>query len=254
MISAIDVNCDLGEGGNAEGLELLKGISSCISSGNVACGFHAGSPRIMRSTIQLLLESKLSVGAHPSFFDPDNFGRKEFHLEEQVIYDQVLYQIGAASGMVQALGGNLSYVKPHGALYNMAARDIRIADAVVNAVVDYNKSLILYGLAGSILIQRAEANGVACVSEVFGDRLYLDDGSLARRDIPGAVIENIDVFTEQIKQIVKNGCVISKSGKQLLLRAESICLHGDNKNVLVFARQLKKILDSLGVIIRPYKK
>ncbi|MGF2616645.1 LamB/YcsF family protein [Rossellomorea vietnamensis] len=238
----IDLNCDLGESfgsyskGNDE--EILKRITSA----NIACGFHAGDPEIMLRTVQLALKNGVKIGAHPGYPDLQGFGRRHMDIPSEEIYSLVLYQIGALEAIVRAQGGSLSHVKPHGALYNRAAKDVEIARSITKAVHDFNPFLTLFGLANSYLITAGEEFGLHTASEVFADRTYQNDGTLTPRHQEGAVIHNDTKALSQVVKMVKEHKVISTDGMEIEIKPDTICLHGDNENALLFA---DKILSAL---------
>lgn len=233
----IDLNCDMGEGiGNDEA------IMPFITSANIACGFHAGSSDMIRKTIDLALQHNVYIGAHPSFRDKENFGRKEMYLPPEKLYAIVLEQLIKIDLIAKEKGATLHHVKPHGALYNMAAREIEMARIITQAVKDFNDELILYGLSNSFLITEAKALGLKTLSEVFADRTYDDGGKLTPRSKANALIENEEQSIQQVLQMVKKGIVISTSGKNISIIAETICIHGDGKYAVRFAEKIYEAL------------
>ena len=245
MTLHVDLNADLGEGA-ADDAALL----ALVSSANIACGWHAGDARLMLSTVSAALERGVAIGAHPSYPDRDNFGRSEMQLSPDEVRADMLYQIGALDALVRAAGGRLHHVKPHGALYNQAARDATLADAIASAVLDVNPSLALYGLAGSELLRAAERAGLRAVSEVFADRGYRADGSLVPRSQPGAFVEQVDEAVARTLRMVREGVVVAVTGEIVPLRADTVCLHGDGPHALAFARAIQAGLAQAGVQIR----
>lgn len=243
----IDLNCDLGESFGAWTMGNDEAVLDYVSSANIACGYHAGDPRTMRRTVASALARGVAVGAHPGFPDLAGFGRRPMSLSHDEIYETVLYQIGALAGFARAAGGQLRFVKPHGALYNMAARDRALAAAIVAAVADFDASLAFYGLAGSELVRAAEAAGLVAVSEVFADRGYLDDGSLAPRGQSGAMIEDHEQSVAQVLSMVLDGKVRALSGREVPVRADTLCIHGDKPDALALARRLREALATAGV-------
>jgi UPF0271 protein len=221
-----------------------------VSSANIACGFHAGDPRTMHRTVRMALDRGVAVGAHPGLPDLQGFGRRNMALSRTEAYDCVIYQIGALSGFAQALGGRLTFVKAHGALYNMAAKDPVLAEAIASAVADYDRNLAFYGLAGSELIGAAKAAGLRAISEVFGDRSYQDDGSLTPRSQPGAMIEDVEVSVAQVRRMVLEGKVRSVTGKDVAVQADTLCIHGDQPGALAFVRRIREELAGAGVEVR----
>lgn len=235
----IDLNADLGEGcGNDSALMPL------ITSANIACGFHAGDALTMRESVQLALAYGVAIGAHPSFPDRENFGRTAMQLPPETVYVQTLYQTGALAAIVHAEGGVMRHVKPHGMLYNQAACDPLLADALARAVKSLDPTLILVGLAGSELIRAGERHGLATREEVFADRGYLADGSLVPRSEPGALIEDDDEAVSRTLEMVQNGRVKSRDGVWTPVNAQTVCLHGDGAHALAFARRLREAFDA----------
>ncbi|WP_312984259.1 5-oxoprolinase subunit PxpA [Atlantibacter sp.] len=230
----IDLNADLGEGcGNDSALMPL------ISSANIACGFHAGDARTMQESVRLALAHGVAIGAHPSFPDRENFGRTAMQLPPETVYAQMLYQIGALAAIVRAEGGGLTHVKPHGMLYNQAAKQPPLAEAIARAVKSLDPGLMLVGLAGSELIRAGERYGLATREEVFADRGYLADGSLVPRSEPGALIEDDDEAVSRTLEMVLNSRVQSRDGVWATVNAQTVCLHGDGAHALAFARRLR---------------
>ena len=209
-----------------------------ITAANIACGFHAGDPGVIRKTVKLALENEVAVGAHPGFPDLQGFGRRRMNLSAQEIFDVVLYQVSAIKGICESLGGKLRHVKPHGALYNQAAADKSLARSIAEAVKSLDKNLILYGLSGSFLISEAENIGLAAKSEVFADRTYQADGSLTPRSQPNALIHDAEKAVSQILQMIKDQTVTATNGDTVPIRAETICIHGDGENAVEFAREI----------------
>ncbi|HEY0957089.1 MAG TPA: 5-oxoprolinase subunit PxpA [Roseateles sp.] len=238
----VDLNADLGEGA-PDDAELL----ALVSAANIACGWHAGDARLMQATVAAALARGVAVGAHPSYPDRDNFGRREMQLSPADLRADLIYQIGALDALVRAQGGRLHHVKPHGALYNQAARDPALADAVAAAVLDVNPGLAVYGLAGSELLRAAERAGLRAVSEVFADRGYRADGSLVPRGQPGAFIADVDEAVARTLRMVREGVVVAVGGETVPLLAQTICLHGDGPHALAFARALHAALIDAGV-------
>jgi UPF0271 protein len=231
-----DLNCDMGEGiGNDE---LLM---PHITSANIACGYHAGDEQTMQQTIRLAKKHRVNIGAHPSFFDRDNFGRTEIKKSPDEIYKLVIEQIKIIRKIAVDNNVPLHHVKAHGALYNTAAKDKKLAKAIADAVNDIDDNLILYGLSNSFLISEAKAIGLKTKSEVFADRTYRDDGSLTPRTQPNALIENVDEVMQQVSMMLQ-GKVKTVSGKEIPIVAETICIHGDGKHAVEFAKAIYKTL------------
>lgn len=240
----VDLNADLGEE-FASDAALLQ----LVSSANIACGFHAGDADTMLACVREALRLGVAVGAHPSFADRQNFGRTFMQLPPETVYAQVLYQIGALAAIVQAQGGRLRHVKPHGMLYNQAAGDPMLADAVAKAVHDFDASLLLVGLAGSALIKAGERYGLATRQEVFADRGYQPDGRLVPRGEPGALIHDEEAALGQTLEMVLQGRVKSVNGAFAPVQAQTVCLHGDGEHALQFAQRLRAAFIERGIMI-----
>jgi len=235
--ASIDINCDMGEGiGNDEA------IMPFISSANIACGYHAGDEETMRQTIESAIKYNVAIGAHPSFFDKENFGRTEMNLPADEIYDLVILQLRTIHKIVKEKNAALHHVKPHGALYNMSARSPQIAKAVAQAVKDFDGGLVLFGLSGSHSIKEAEVINLRTANEVFADRTYQDDGNLTPRSQSNALIEDVSKSVQQTLQMIKEKTVTSVSGKTIPIIADTICLHGDGKYAVEFAKAIHQSL------------
>lgn len=218
-----------------------------VSSINIACGFHAGDPTIIAETIKTAIKKGVSVGAHPSYPDLQGFGRREMALSPEEVFDVVLYQIAAVKGICEAYGIKLHHVKPHGALYNRAAKDPALAKAIVKAVKTLDKNLVFYGLAGSHLISEAEKIGLKTASEVFADRTYQPDGTLTPRTEPGALIENAERAVAQVLEMVKDQTVTAVGGEKISIKADTVCIHGDTPQAPEFARTIRERLIKNGI-------
>lgn len=218
-----------------------------VSSINIACGFHAGDPTVIAETIKTALKKGVSVGAHPSYPDLQGFGRREMALSPEEVFDIVLYQIAAVKGICEAYGIKLHHVKPHGALYNRAAKDPALAKAIVKAVKTLDKNLVFYGLAGSHLISEAEKIGLKTASEVFADRTYQPDGTLTPRTEPGALIENAERAVAQVLEMVKDQTVTAVGGEKIPIKADTVCIHGDTPQAPEFARTIRERLIKNGI-------
>lgn len=242
----VDLNADLGEGAPDDAA--LLGL---VSSANIACGWHAGDARLMQATVAAALARGVAIGAHPSYPDREHFGRRELQPPPAAVRADLIYQIGALDALVRAEGGRLHHVKPHGALYNQAARDPALADAIAAAVLDVNPGLALYGLAGSELVRAAERAGLRAVAEVFADRGYRADGSLVPRSEPGALVHDVDEAVARTLRMVREGVVQAVGGETVPLQADTVCLHGDGPQALVFARAIQAALRAAGVDVRP---
>lgn len=241
-----DLNCDMGEGMGND-----AAIMPFITSANIACGYHAGDQTAMRETVLLAKKYAVAIGAHPSFSDRENFGRTELkNVRPQQVYELVADQLKILQKIVVENNAKLHHVKPHGALYNMAAKDAALSAAIAHALFDFDKSLVFFGLSGSFLISEAKAMGIKTASEVFADRTYQDDGRLTPRTQPNALIEDEDKAMKQVLQIIKTGQVITNSGKQVAIAAETICLHGDGKNAAAFAKAIRNRLIAEHIEVR----
>lgn len=243
----IDLNCDMGESFGAYRLGNDLAIMRYVSSANIACGFHAGDAHVMRATVAAAAANNVAIGAHPSLPDLQGFGRRAMAISANEVYDIVLYQIGALAAFARAQGASLRHVKAHGALYNMAAKDSALAQAIGQATFDFDRNLVLYGLAGSELIRAAQKIGLPCANEVFADRTYQDDGSLTPRSQPNAIIDDIGVAVAQVLQMVRQGTVRSVSGNIVAVQADTLCIHGDQANALVFAQRIRTELQQANV-------
>jgi UPF0271 protein len=245
----IDINCDMGEGFGAWAMGNDIALLDQVSSANIACGFHAGDPQTMHRVVAAALQRGVRVGAHPGLPDLQGFGRRVMQVSPAEVHAMVVYQVGALWAFAKAAGGTLSHVKAHGALYNMAAKDRALADAIARAVHEVDPQLVLFGLAGSQMIRAAEALGLPVAAEVFADRSYQDDGSLTPRGQPGALIEDADAAAAQVLQMVQHGTVRAASGKTVALRADTLCIHGDQPGALAFAQRIRGALDAVGVCV-----
>lgn len=231
-----------------EGMRYDADIMPHIHSANIACGFHAGSGDLMRQTIDLAMQHGVRIGAHPSFRDKEHFGRREMHLPSDKLYALVIEQLIRIDLIARERGALLYHVKPHGALYNMGARDRSIAHTIAQAVKDFNEDLVFYGLSGSHLISEAQALGLRTASEVFADRTYQDDGSLTPRNRPFALIEDDEQCIRQVMQMVREGTVTTLSGTVVPISAETLCLHGDGTHAVAFARKISLALQSIPLV------
>jgi 5-oxoprolinase (ATP-hydrolysing) subunit A len=236
-MQSIDLNCDMGESTSLWPYSVEKDFQLLrfISSMNLACGYHAGDAHTMHELIDAALEHNVAIGAHPGFLDRENFGRTNMALSPVKIYDIVLYQLGALDAFLKVRQTKLHHVKPHGALYNMAAADKIIADAICKAVKDFDSNLLLYGLSDSELINAATDIGLKTCNEVFADRTYQHNGMLTSRHEPNALIENTAQSLKQVIQMVIEGKVTATSGVDIKIKSETICIHGDGKHAVNFA-------------------
>ena len=243
----VDLNCDLGESFGAYTLGHDELVMPHVTSANIACGFHAGDPSVMRDTVGLAVEHGVAIGAHPGFPDLVGFGRRELQATPQEVEDLVAYQIGALAGLVAAEGARLRHVKPHGALYNMAARDQGLADAIARATLAVDGCLVLVGLSGSSLLEAGRSLGLAVASEVFADRTYDANGALVPRLHHGAVLTDPAEVVARALRMVRKGAVAATTGERVDLRADTICVHGDTSDAANLAGRLRTALEAAGV-------
>ncbi len=235
----MDINCDLGEGiGNDE--QIMPYIGSC----NIACGVHAGNRNLMKKTVQLAIKNDVKIGAHPSFNDRENFGRKEMFIPKNILKSQIINQIASLNEIVKDQGMKLQHVKPHGALYNMAAKNTEVAMAVIESIQFFNEDFILYVPYGSLIAYKAEKFNIPFYNEVFADRNYNDDLTLVSRNHADAVIEDANIIRDRITQLIKDKTIISITGKIKTMIADTVCVHGDNPNVEQIVKDLKEIVTS----------
>jgi UPF0271 protein len=246
----IDLNCDMGESFGAWRMGSDVELMNYVSSVNVACGFHAGDAGVIRNTVEAAIEKNVSIGAHPSFPDLQGFGRREMKMPAREIFDLVLYQVSAVKGICEAFGARLHHVKPHGALYNQAAKDAEIARAIAEAVRAIDENLFFYGLSGSFLISEAEKIDLKTASEVFADRTYQPDGNLTPRAEPNALIHDAKKSLAQVLQMIRAQTVTAIGGEIVAIKAETVCLHGDGANALEFARTINSELARNGISIK----
>lgn len=248
---SVDLNCDLGESFGRYKLGLDEEVIRYVSSANVACGFHASDPSVMAATVALAKNAGAAVGAHPGFPDLQGFGRRNMSLSGQELHDVVLYQVAALAGFCRAAGVTMQHVKPHGAMYNMAVKDLAMAQAICRAVADFNASLIILAPGGSFLEAAALEYGLRFACEVFADRGYQADGTLVPRSQPGALIEDEDEAIARVLRMVKEGVVRSVDGSDIAVRADSVCVHGDGAKALAFVKKIRAALLAAGVEISP---
>jgi UPF0271 protein len=246
----IDINCDMGESYGAGRIGNDEELMPLVSSANIACGFHGGDPLTMHHAVLLAQKNGVAVGAHPSYPDLQGFGRRNMQLSSQEVYDIVLYQIGALEAYTRAGGGKLQHVKPHGALYNQAAKDEELASAIANALYYFDKTLILYGPPASGLEKAALRLGIQFCAEAFADRTYQPDGSLTPRNLPNALIRDTVLCLQQVCQIVEKGTVTASDGSVIPMKAGTICIHGDGLHAVEFARAIRQSLTEKGIRIQ----
>ena len=250
----IDLNCDVGEGYGrwtvGDDAELLR----LVTSANIACGFHAGDPVVMRATVEFARRVGVAAGAHPGYPDLQGFGRRTLDLSQAEVEDMVLYQIGALYALTGAAGVELVHVKPHGALYNRAAKDAALAHAIARAVASFSVDLILVGLSGSMLVAAGREHGLAVAQEAFADRAYEPDGSLRSRKLSGAVLDDPQAIVDQAVGIARDRRVRTEEGASIVVEADTICLHGDTPGAARLARALREGLAAAGVSIQPMRE
>jgi UPF0271 protein len=250
MTLSIDLNCDMGESFGAWKMGHDEAVLPFVTSANIACGFHAGDPATMRKTVSAAIEHKVSLGAHPGLPDLLGFGRRNMDVTPQNVYDMVVVQVGALAGVAASQGVRLNHVKAHGSLYNMAAKNKELARAMAQAVHDVDRDLIFFGLASSALVVAAEEVGVRVAQEVFADRTYQSDGSLTPRTRPEAMIVDSQISIKQVLRMVREGKVRSVQGGDINVRADTLCIHGDQPGAVMFARAIRAALQAEGIEVR----
>src|SRR6058998_323831 len=246
MRLSIDLNADLGEGAGHD-----EELFELISSANIATGFHAGDSDTMHTAVSTAKKHGVAVGAHPSFFDRENFGRKELKVSNQEVFDAVVYQLGVFQAIASAVGVQPSHVKPHGALYNMAVRDDKLADAIVRAIQSVDPKLILFAPDNTELARAGEAHGLQVAREIFADRNYLNDGWLVPRTRSDALLHDPKEAAQRVLRMLREGKVRSVEGRDVEVCGETICVHGDTPGAVEFARELRSRLEHEGVRISP---
>ncbi len=247
----VDLNCDLGESFGAFTIGADAELMSTISSANVACGFHAGDPAVMRRTVRMAREAGVAVGAHPGLPDLVGFGRRDMRVTPHEVEDMVLYQVGALRAIASAEGVTLRHVKAHGALYNMAARDRGLAEAIARAVRAVDPALILFGLAGSEMLRAASAAGLPTAAEGFADRTYEPDGSLTPRAQAHALLQDQGSVVRRAVRMASQDSVVTTDGSEVVMRVDTICIHGDTPGAPELARAVRAGLERAGIAIAP---
>jgi UPF0271 protein len=247
----IDLNSDLGEAFGAWTLGDDAALMPVITSANVACGFHAGDPGVMRRTVALARSHAVAVGAHPGFPDLAGFGRRELRCSPQEVEDLVVYQVGALAAIASTQGVRLQHVKAHGALYNMACVDEGLASAIARATAAVDRSLILFGLPGSALLRAGRHEGLRVASEVFADRAYHANGTLVSRARAGSVIDDPHLVVSRAVRMAKDRTVISVEGAVVPVEADTLCIHGDTPGAAALARAIREALEEHGVVVTP---
>lgn len=252
MAVTIDMNSDLGENTPERAVSDDERMLQLVSSANVSCGFHAGSPEGIRETLAAAVAGSVVIGAHPSYHDYEGFGRHPMEVDSSTLQAQVEYQLGAVVGLATAVGGRVAYVKPHGALYNTIAHDERQARAVVAAVRAVDPSLVLLGLAGSVVLDVAARAGLTVASEAFADRAYLPDGQLVSRTQDGAVLHDPAAVAERMLRLTHTGTISAIDGTPIRIDAQSICVHGDSAGAVAMAAEVRRVLEASGLQIAPF--
>lgn len=250
----VDLNSDLGESFGRYTIGSDDRIIPLITSANIACGFHASDPVVMMKTVNMVKKAGTGAGAHPGYPDLMGFGRRNMNVSHEEAKAYTLYQISALGGMCKAAGVKLSHVKPHGAMYNMAGKDYELSKAICKAIKEYDPSLIVMGLAGSQMVKAARDMGLKTAEEVFADRAYEEDGSLVARSKPGAMIEDEDEAIARVIRMVKEGKVQAITGKDIDIKADSVCVHGDGEKALLFVEKIRKALTDEGIEICPLEE
>jgi UPF0271 protein len=249
MTQQIDLNCDMGESFGAWKMGQDEQILPYVSSANIACGYHAGDASVMRHTVAQALKHGVKLGAHPGLPDLVGFGRRNMAISPENAYDITVVQVGALAAVAASQGARLHHVKAHGALYNMAAKDVALAKAISQAVYDVDPSLITFVLAGSCMVEAAQKCGLTVKQEVFCDRTYQSDGSLTPRREHNAMIEDVNQSIAQVIQMIQKGYVTAVDGSHVALKAETVCIHGDQPNAMVFAKAIRTALEGAGITI-----
>ncbi len=245
----IDLNCDLGESFGNYKLGMDEIVIPLISSANVACGFHASDPVVMNKTIKMASEAGIRVGAHPGYLDLMGFGRRNMVISAEEAKAYVLYQLGALDAFCKVHGMKMQHVKPHGAFYNMAAKDYELSRAICEAIKEYNDELIVMALSGGELIRAAKDMGLRAAMEVFADRAYEEDGSLVNRKKEGAMITDEEEAIARVVRMVKENKVRAITGKDIPIQADSVCVHGDGAKALAFVQKIREVLTKEGIEI-----
>jgi UPF0271 protein len=253
-MNAIDLNSDLGESFGAWGMGDDAAMLAIVSSANVACGFHAGDPQGILKTVRAAVDKGVSIGAHVSYPDRVGFGRRDMDVTPDELIADVIYQIGALKGVAAAAGTRVTYVKPHGALYNRIANDPKQGQAVIDGIKAVDASLVLMGLAGTAILGLAERSGLQTVAEAFADRAYTPQGHLVSRREPGAVLHDADVIARRMVQLAREGTLEAIDGSTIRIAAQSICVHGDSPGAVSIAREIRRAFEADGLAVRSFLK
>lgn len=251
-MTTTDLNSDLGENTAERIVSDDEAMLRIVTSANVSCGFHAGSPEEIKSTLSGAVSNGVSIGAHPGYRDYENFGRTPMEIDSATLQAHVEYQLGALQAMARSVGGRVDYVKPHGALYSAIAHDTRQAKDVVSAVRAIDPSLVLLGLSGSVVLDLAEQAGLKTAAEVFADRAYTPEGMLVSRTEPGAVLHAPELIAQRVVRMAQEGVVESVDGTDVTVQADSVCVHGDSAGAVAIAQSTRAALETAGVRIRSF--
>ncbi|ACB96701.1 LamB/YcsF family protein [Beijerinckia indica] len=249
---SVDLNCDCGEGFGPYQMGDDAAMLDIVTSANVACGFHAGDPRIMAETFHLARQKNVAIGAHPGFADLSHFGRRPLPCTTAEVEHLIAYQVGAAMGLAALSGHKITHVKPHGALSNLACADRGLADAIARAIKSIDPDLIFLVISGTELEQAGLAQNLPIAREIFADRAYAEDGQLLSRSLPGAVLHEPDIIAARIRVMVEEGAVISISGKHIPVGIDSICVHGDTPGAVAAARAVRRALEEAGISLKSF--
>ncbi|BDZ39692.1 LamB/YcsF family protein [Microbacterium suwonense] len=253
-MASIDLNSDLGENSADRVVGDDAAMLEIVTSANVSCGFHAGSPEGIRDTLAAAVRNGVVIGAHPSYRDYENFGRIDVEVDSATLQAHIEYQLGALEGLARSVGGTVGYVKPHGALYNTIARDERRAADVVAAIRAIDPRLVLLGLASGVVLDVAERAGLQVAAEAFADRSYLPDGRLVPRPQEGAVLHDPAAVAERMVRLASDGVIRAIDGTDIPVNAQSICVHGDSPGSVAMAAQTKRMLQDAGITISPFAR
>lgn len=248
----IDLNSDLGENEPGRRIADDAAMLEIVTSANVSCGFHSGTPEGIRATLAAAVRGGIVIGAHPGYRDHENFGRVEVDIDPATLQAHVEYQIGALAGLASSVGGSVVYVKPHGALYNRIARDDIQAAAVVAAITAIDPGLVLLGLAGGVVLEVAERAGLQVAAEAFADRAYRPDGRLVDRNDDGAVLHDPAAVAERVVRLADDGVIRAIDGTDIRVEAQSVCVHGDSPGAVAMATEIRRMLQASGIGIAPF--
>ena len=251
MKKVVDLNSDLGESFGAYKMGMDEEVLKYVTSANIACGFHAGDPTIMGKTVKMAVQNDVMIGAHPGYPDLLGFGRRKMDITKQEAKDYMLYQLGALEAFAKANGTSLQHVKLHGAYYNTASINKEMAEGIIEGLLEYGGDVILMALSGCLLARMAEERGLRVAHEVCADRAYNSDGTLVSRKLEGAVIHDEDLALERIKRMVKEGKVRAIDGQVIDIKADSICVHGDNPKAVQLVKFIRESLEKEGIEVAP---